>query len=262
MPRPKKPGAPEPKRRSRTGCWPCKARKIKCIRLNWEGRVGKRSSVFDHANSPASQLAGHSSVSSTTATPTPMFSTAPYHGLVQFTTPVLSSPGIETSACDTKSQADPAQQCFQSTLRFDGVTHGVSSCNCSTFQATNRLLPFPALPSASPHASPELQLPACNDQSLLYSTASARNQRRTPSRTPPVSNDSCQQSPLASPGSSEGTLYLSTSQSQPAPPCTIQTFWRDQTEGVMMNAAGIKRGSMPSEHSSKRMKLATLVEGE
>ncbi|ORY62262.1 fungal-specific transcription factor domain-containing protein [Pseudomassariella vexata] len=62
MPRPKKPGAPEPKRRSRNGCWPCKNRKIKCgeehpsclncqrageacdysIRLNWEGRKGKR----------------------------------------------------------------------------------------------------------------------------------------------------------------------------------------------------------------------------
>ncbi|OIW35264.1 hypothetical protein CONLIGDRAFT_48738 [Coniochaeta ligniaria NRRL 30616] len=30
MPRPKKPGAPEPKRRSRNGCWPCKSRKVKC----------------------------------------------------------------------------------------------------------------------------------------------------------------------------------------------------------------------------------------
>ncbi|RYP64272.1 hypothetical protein DL771_008831 [Monosporascus sp. 5C6A] len=52
MPRPKKPGAPEPKRRSRNGCWPCKSRKINCqrtgekcdysIRLNWDGRRGKR----------------------------------------------------------------------------------------------------------------------------------------------------------------------------------------------------------------------------
>ncbi|KFY93990.1 hypothetical protein V498_04092, partial [Pseudogymnoascus sp. VKM F-4517 (FW-2822)] len=61
MPRPKKPGAPEPKKRSRNGCWPCKARKVKCdeahptclscqrqnevcdysVRLNWDGR-GKR----------------------------------------------------------------------------------------------------------------------------------------------------------------------------------------------------------------------------
>ncbi|KAI4196436.1 MAG: hypothetical protein LQ348_002315 [Seirophora lacunosa] len=61
MPRPKKAGGPEPKTRSRNGCWPCKNRKIKCgeekpqcqhceragescdysIRLNWQGR-GKR----------------------------------------------------------------------------------------------------------------------------------------------------------------------------------------------------------------------------
>ncbi|KAL8694182.1 MAG: hypothetical protein Q9218_001125 [Villophora microphyllina] len=58
MPRPKKAGGPEPKTRSRNGCWPCKNRKIKCgeekpqclnceraaetcdysIRLNWDGR--------------------------------------------------------------------------------------------------------------------------------------------------------------------------------------------------------------------------------
>ncbi|KAI1821903.1 fungal-specific transcription factor domain-containing protein [Xylaria intraflava] len=62
MPRPKRPGVPEPKRRSRNGCWPCKNRKVKCgeehpvcvncqrtgetcdysIRLNWEGRKGKQ----------------------------------------------------------------------------------------------------------------------------------------------------------------------------------------------------------------------------
>ncbi|KAM0721784.1 hypothetical protein Q7P37_002709 [Cladosporium fusiforme] len=61
MPRPKKEGAGEPKKRSRTGCWPCKARKVKCgeekpacqncvkagetcdysIRLNWNGRSRK-----------------------------------------------------------------------------------------------------------------------------------------------------------------------------------------------------------------------------
>ncbi|KAJ5820460.1 hypothetical protein N7474_006051 [Penicillium riverlandense] len=74
MPRPRRPGAPEPKRRSRKGCWPCKARKVKCgeekpsclncqrqgedcdysVRLNWGGRT-KRSSV----DSPNSQSSGH-----------------------------------------------------------------------------------------------------------------------------------------------------------------------------------------------------------
>ncbi|KAL8805720.1 MAG: hypothetical protein Q9200_005311 [Gallowayella weberi] len=63
MPRPKKPGGPEPKTRSRHGCWPCKNRKIKCgeqkpqcqnceragetcdysIRLNWEGRNKRKA---------------------------------------------------------------------------------------------------------------------------------------------------------------------------------------------------------------------------
>ncbi|KAA8643679.1 Zn(II)2Cys6 transcription factor [Aspergillus tanneri] len=76
MPRPRRPGAPEPKRRSRKGCWPCKARKIKCgeekpfclncrrqneqcdysIRLNWGGRTRRRSSV----DSPGSQSSGQS----------------------------------------------------------------------------------------------------------------------------------------------------------------------------------------------------------
>ena len=61
MPRPKKEAGTEPKKRSRTGCWPCKARKVKCgeerpacvncakngetcdysIRLNWGGRSRK-----------------------------------------------------------------------------------------------------------------------------------------------------------------------------------------------------------------------------
>lgn len=59
MPRPRKELSGEPKKRSRTGCWPCKARKVKCgeekphctncrktgeicdysIRLNWGGRA-------------------------------------------------------------------------------------------------------------------------------------------------------------------------------------------------------------------------------
>ncbi|KAJ5194298.1 Aflatoxin biosynthesis regulatory protein [Penicillium cf. griseofulvum] len=74
MPRPRRPGAPEPKRRSRKGCWPCKARKVKCgeekpaclncqrqgdpcdysVRLNWGGRT-KRMSI----DSPNSQSSGY-----------------------------------------------------------------------------------------------------------------------------------------------------------------------------------------------------------
>ncbi|SPO00835.1 related to acriflavine sensitivity control protein ACR-2 [Cephalotrichum gorgonifer] len=74
MPRPKKPGAPEPKRRSRTGCWQCKSRKVKCgeerpacvncqkaghscdysIRLNWDGRRTKRTSYDGSSDNPVS----------------------------------------------------------------------------------------------------------------------------------------------------------------------------------------------------------------
>lgn len=70
MPRPKKEGAGEPKKRSRTGCWPCKARKVKCgeekpacqnctkagetcdysIRLNWGGRSRKDKDVANAAD--------------------------------------------------------------------------------------------------------------------------------------------------------------------------------------------------------------------
>ncbi|KAF1832899.1 hypothetical protein BDW02DRAFT_570599 [Decorospora gaudefroyi] len=74
MPRPKKPGV-EPKRRSRNGCWPCKARKVKCgeekpqctncerqgetcdysIRLNWSGRAKReRVGTGSDASSAAS----------------------------------------------------------------------------------------------------------------------------------------------------------------------------------------------------------------
>jgi hypothetical protein len=62
MPRPKNPDGPEPKKRSRNGCWPCKSKKVKCgeekprclncerggipcdysIRLQWEGRVKRK----------------------------------------------------------------------------------------------------------------------------------------------------------------------------------------------------------------------------
>ncbi|KAH6671053.1 fungal-specific transcription factor domain-containing protein [Halenospora varia] len=90
MPRPKRAGAPEPKRRSRTGCWPCKTRKVKCdearpicvncqrqgetcdysIRLNWDGRgknkgegssVGGFSQISFSTPEPVSQLPRKSS---------------------------------------------------------------------------------------------------------------------------------------------------------------------------------------------------------
>ncbi|KAK6430889.1 hypothetical protein LTR95_012952 [Oleoguttula sp. CCFEE 5521] len=81
MPRPKKDGSAEPKKRSRTGCWPCKAKKIRCpeerpacatcvkngttcdysIRLTWGGRskkdqddLGAESGSFTFVATPES----------------------------------------------------------------------------------------------------------------------------------------------------------------------------------------------------------------
>ncbi|KAE9381251.1 hypothetical protein N431DRAFT_490664 [Stipitochalara longipes BDJ] len=95
MPRPKKPGAPEPKRRSRAGCWPCKNRKIKCdeakpscvncqrqgetcdysIRLNWDGRGKKKTESGDgmitFGSSRPSSRDSSSSTPTTPAMPVP-----------------------------------------------------------------------------------------------------------------------------------------------------------------------------------------------
>lgn len=83
MPRPKKEMAGAPKTRSRTGCWPCKARKVKCgeekpvcsncgrsgetcdysIRLNWGGRSKREHSGeggFTFVTNPTSLTKGAS----------------------------------------------------------------------------------------------------------------------------------------------------------------------------------------------------------
>ncbi|GME28357.1 C6 zinc finger domain containing protein [Neofusicoccum parvum] len=115
MPRPKKDGAPEPKKRSRNGCWPCKARKVKCgeekprclncerqgetcdysIRLNWGGRAKRPQDdqqppnpfsasaiqfpTFDHFSAAPSPPAAHHarSRSSTSALATAAPAAAP-----------------------------------------------------------------------------------------------------------------------------------------------------------------------------------------
>ena len=96
MPRPKKPGAPEPKKRSRNGCWPCKARKVKCdetpetclncqrtgetcdysIRLNWEGR-GKKTNFSANMISVAIAGSSASQPSTLPVAPQAVFQVAP-----------------------------------------------------------------------------------------------------------------------------------------------------------------------------------------
>ncbi|KAF2663199.1 hypothetical protein BT63DRAFT_430630 [Microthyrium microscopicum] len=103
MPRPKKDGAGPPKTRSRFGCWPCKARKVKCgeekptckncqrqgetcdysIRLNWAGRSKSKGedlmtfSTQSLPNSPSTIVFPSPEVFSGNTTPkasTPVFS--------------------------------------------------------------------------------------------------------------------------------------------------------------------------------------------
>ncbi|KAH8675343.1 fungal-specific transcription factor domain-containing protein [Xylariales sp. PMI_506] len=133
MPRPKKPGAPEPKRRSRNGCWPCKTRKIKCgeehpsclncqrageacdysIRLNWDGRRSKRpeSGTIDFSSdvpSPTVPAKGFKLVhqfplsGSTTGR-----RLEPLDGAASSSKPVTGSPG--TSNQSVNSPPDPFQ---------------------------------------------------------------------------------------------------------------------------------------------------------
>ncbi|KAK8138652.1 hypothetical protein PG984_002032 [Apiospora sp. TS-2023a] len=135
MPRPKKPGAPEPKRRSRNGCWPCKNRKIKCgeehpsclncqragehcdysIRLNWDGRRGKRpepegvdpgaaSAPSSSSSIPAKGFKGVKGKATTTSSPA---------GEATATTPQSSSGDQRPSSnkrikLDSKAAADAA----------------------------------------------------------------------------------------------------------------------------------------------------------
>ncbi|KAL1852244.1 hypothetical protein Plec18167_006057 [Paecilomyces lecythidis] len=114
MPRPKRPGAPEPKRRSRNGCWPCKGRKVKCgeekpsclncqrqgetcdysIRLNWEGRTKKKSGGFK----PYSPISGIASFEHQVPQQFQVFSSSNYQG----------RPSVSLDVRDSRSPAQDA----------------------------------------------------------------------------------------------------------------------------------------------------------
>ncbi|GAD93949.1 C6 finger domain protein, putative [Paecilomyces variotii No. 5] len=126
MPRPKRPGAPEPKRRSRNGCWPCKGRKVKCgeekpsclncqrqgetcdysIRLNWEGRTKKKSNGFQ----PYSPVSGVVSFEHQVPQQFQVFSSANYQGQPSIS---LDVQGSRSPAQDAVSGPHPRQ--FSST---------------------------------------------------------------------------------------------------------------------------------------------------
>ncbi|TAQ87278.1 hypothetical protein B7494_g4380 [Chlorociboria aeruginascens] len=142
MPRPKKDGAAEPKKRSRNGCWPCKTRKVKCdegrpicvncqrqgetcdysIRLNWEGR-GKKKLDENSAEGQVNFSSGMITFEPTkpkarTKTPTPVKGEfqnsqlsvkAEANSTTQLcSTPNLSPPGAPQSPASDVSMIDPA----------------------------------------------------------------------------------------------------------------------------------------------------------
>ncbi|KAL9113673.1 MAG: hypothetical protein Q9227_002118 [Pyrenula ochraceoflavens] len=114
MPRPKKEGAPEPKKRSRNGCWPCKARKVKCdeerpvckncqrqgetcdysIRLNWGGR-SKKGSEDDHPGTQTIAFAPSSSPSAPPPQPPPQIR-SPATG--HYSSPSSTTPSVALHA--------------------------------------------------------------------------------------------------------------------------------------------------------------------
>ncbi|KAJ5280612.1 hypothetical protein N7478_005984 [Penicillium angulare] len=143
MPRPRRPGAPEPKRRSRKGCWPCKSRKVKCgeekpsclncqrqgeacdysVRLNWGGRT-KRASV----DSPISQSSGYGGtiISFSDSTPTNnMDSTS--MSMPATSNPVDAFVNVHTSDMGSISPDTPGHLGLFDSQKPHSVSEGVGS---------------------------------------------------------------------------------------------------------------------------------------
>ncbi|KAK5716187.1 hypothetical protein LTR15_010013 [Elasticomyces elasticus] len=153
MPRPKKDSAAEPKTRSRTGCWPCKARKVKCgeekpacanctkngepcdysIRLNWGGRARKDGTPtdggFTFVSAPSLQAqpkptSGHEHVFSAQHLATAPAQRPPSSHKTDLPTPD-ATPGGESSGVDPQLRYElpPPQRPQSSRSR---VEHGLS----------------------------------------------------------------------------------------------------------------------------------------
>lgn len=163
MPRPKKADVAEPKKRSRTGCWPCKARKVKCgeekpqcqncvkqaeqcdysIRLNWGGRT-KRSNdgSVSFAITPvsATPTPGPSFSSFAVSTPTLKAKTAVAAPTATMMANMASAPGL-AHVESAPTMIDP---------RLTGYDSHLTSSNAST------------APCQDTSLSPSIQLPPLN----------------------------------------------------------------------------------------------------
>ncbi|PVH95035.1 hypothetical protein DM02DRAFT_538240 [Periconia macrospinosa] len=147
MPRAKKPGAGEPKRRSRNGCWPCKSRKIKCgeekpqctnctrqgdncdysIRLTWGGRTKRRvRESTSGTDTPTSTDSSHTmpisfehSFSASLDTPPPKRKVARYtHTQSATSTPPPNSSLVDPELMRMSAAQSPSLLAYDGTLEF------------------------------------------------------------------------------------------------------------------------------------------------
>ncbi|KAH9860635.1 hypothetical protein J1614_011966 [Plenodomus biglobosus] len=166
MPRPKKPGV-EPKRRSRNGCWPCKARKVKCgeekpyckncerqgdscdyrMRLNWGGRPRKEK-VGAGSDASSSSCSPYQTNFSFEDDVSPFFST---------TTAQPGRFGNMRSLSNLSNSAssqfvlDPANMQVSQANAVHTLSHAGTFDQPSHLQGTN------TMPSSSPYASCQFQ---------------------------------------------------------------------------------------------------------
>ncbi|KAF2013639.1 hypothetical protein BU24DRAFT_242038 [Aaosphaeria arxii CBS 175.79] len=185
MPRPKRPGAGEPKRRSRTGCWPCKARKVKCgeerpgcancertgetcdysIRLNWGGRTRRNT---DTPTSIASST-GSSPYESTLTfeeNVAPLFPPGP---------PALRNDLVHharSHSAPSNPTSDPSQVGPNQPVASQAVPHSMAAASYGEFQTSLPAVsahPFQTIPATFDYPSP----PVSNFEAYSYTTNTA-----------------------------------------------------------------------------------------
>ncbi|KAL1304602.1 hypothetical protein AAFC00_003571 [Neodothiora populina] len=228
MPRHKDTNAPEPKRRSRTGCWQCKARKVKCgeekpqctncvkqgeqkcdygLRLQWGGRSKKDQDAFaaksqvDFAvnwtpspSAPSTPMATASSQSSRLSRQLPPIGSGEVTFSVQ--SPRSNTPG--SSSHGQKLTLDPQLKGKEQAVIQTSPGKTVSEQNVRTWQAQNEHLDS----NRQGHVADPLRAPASHPHqpSTYYRTQSSETYapppaslHSAPSPIPPTEDNASEQ---------------------------------------------------------------------
>ncbi|KAF2876102.1 fungal-specific transcription factor domain-containing protein [Massariosphaeria phaeospora] len=219
MPRPKKPGAAEPKKRSRNGCWPCKARKVKCgeekphcancdrqgetcdysIRLNWGGRSKRdpekpASGTSSTTNSPYMSTFTFDGNMSPLFPPTTPDAPIPPRPFAQHarSRSAVSNPTSDTSMIDPELIRISAAQTQQSII---AVGKPFEKDQGTTQDGSYQV---PRLDPRTPHAQyrglfdyPSPSRPGLDDfRSMGFAAANAEPPLSSPSMLPPMRGSS------------------------------------------------------------------------